>query len=258
MITRPPFTGFLSPAAGGGAGSPAFAAYSAATGYQRPFPFPADVIHWFRARNLASGIGSVLQWADESGYRKHITTPTTSEAPVLNFNEGRAEVKFDGSNDILRCAVILGTTTNQTWYAVIRNTESSEGGCVIKNGEAAPQNGVGLGVGNGTMDSAGTELIGLYEGVRWLDSNIPLVFPGYNIIGIAVDSSGVPTLFNKSSSTTLSGTNMNTPTVWTSYGSYAATRPYKGAILEAGGFNKFHAATERQAMIEYLAAENGI
>lgn len=56
--------------------------------------------------------------------------------------------------------------------------------------------GYGLGMGNTTMDnsSPGTKLFGIYEGIRWIDTNTNLG-AGWHFIAMTLDSSGSPSIY---------------------------------------------------------------
>src|SRR4051794_20295226 len=58
----------------------------------------------------------------------------------------------------------------------------------------AGTNGYGLGVGNGSVDTLGNHLVGLYENVRWIDSGVN-IGTGWHHVAMTIAASGTATFF---------------------------------------------------------------
>ena len=118
---------------------------------------------------------------------------------------------FDGSDDYVRIPSVLGLgTTNVSVNAWVYLDSASESGSFVKVGTTS--NGYSLGVGSGTHDSDGNQLIMLYEGVRWI-STVSNIGTGWHHVGMTIDSTGIPSAYIDGTFIgSYSGTNANTPT----------------------------------------------
>jgi hypothetical protein len=100
---------------------------------------------------------------------------------------------FDGSSDQIEIASNLGVgTSNITLEAWVKVDSTSENGLVVKVGGTT--DGYGFGVGNGDFDTAGNNLVLLYEYVRWIDTGYALDL-GWNHIAMVVNSSQKPSAY---------------------------------------------------------------
>jgi len=149
---------------------------------------------------------------------------------VVEGTSGKAR-EFNGSDDKIDVSSVFGLgNTNATIESWVYLGSTSLNGIFMKIGKAVSafpnEDGYGIGVGNGDFGSPGNELIGLYEGVRWIDTNTNIGM-GWHHIALVIDVSGVPTFYIDGVSIgTFSGTNAKTPTVQSFIGGYTARGLY--------------------------------
>jgi len=102
---------------------------------------------------------------------------------------------FDGVDDRLTTPTTFGiSTTNFAISTWVNLDSASEGGAFVKIGGTSPNQGFAIGVGGTNYDDTGNDLILLYEGIRWIDTN-DLIGTGWHHVAMSVDSSGYPTAF---------------------------------------------------------------
>lgn len=103
--------------------------------------------------------------------------------------------EFDGINDKISVPNTFGIGTSNFAISVWVNLDSnSESGAFVKIGGVSPNVGFGIGVGGSTYDNSGNDLILLYEGERWIDTN-DNIGTGWHHVVMSVDASGYPTAF---------------------------------------------------------------
>lgn len=99
---------------------------------------------------------------------------------------GTTTARWDASG-----AAALGTSDmSLAGWAYLGST--SLHGAFWKTGTSGE--GVSLGVGSGDMDTAGNTLLGLYEGLRWLNTGVTLG-TGWHHYALVVDASGFPHIY---------------------------------------------------------------
>ena len=108
--------------------------------------------------------------------------------------DSETAITLNGSTGEIELPAITASTANVTlecWVNISANTH----GALIKIGTSS--GGYGIGIGNGTWDSSGNSLIGLYEYDRWLtsSSNPTLSFNTWHHVALVIDGSGNPTLY---------------------------------------------------------------
>jgi len=89
---------------------------------------------------------------------------------------------FDGATNYLHWGAPLSTQLNNvSMFMWVYIPTDSEKGCFFHNGRdgdaaggAHPTNGYSIGVGGTTLDNVGNNLIGLLDGIRWLDFEIAI------------------------------------------------------------------------------------
>jgi hypothetical protein len=123
----------------------------------------------------------------------------------------------DGVDQNITVPSLLGiATTNitiQLWVKILSLTESGAFVKIGNEGVGAANNGIAIGVGGSTFDGTGNDLIALYEGIRWIDTN-SLIGLGWHHVAIAVNGSSVPFLYKDGTFiNSFSGTGMATPTL---------------------------------------------
>lgn len=118
-------------------------------------------------------------------------TPTTDRAGALNSAYAfTAAIDFQYAN--IPSTYDLGAT-NSTINLWVYQATASESGQYVKIGDPA---GFGIGLGNGNFDNTtpGPEIIGLFEGIRWIDTNTALG-TGWHMITLVLDSAGTPSIY---------------------------------------------------------------
>jgi hypothetical protein len=64
----------------------------------------------------------------------------------------------------------------------------------IGRAEATTNDGFGFGVGLTTFDNSGNNIIGLFEGLRWIATNVA-IGTGWHHIAMVIDASGYPSFY---------------------------------------------------------------
>ncbi len=99
---------------------------------------------------------------------------------------------FDGSEDRVTVPTTFGISTAHFSISTWVNLDStSENGAFVKIGGVSPNYGFAIGVGGESYDNAGNDLVLLYEGIRWIDTNQP-IGTGWHHVAMTVDSNGYP------------------------------------------------------------------
>ncbi len=102
---------------------------------------------------------------------------------------------FDGVGDEVTTSTTFGIgTTNFAISTWVNLDSTSESGAFVKIGGTSPNVGFAIGVGGSNYDNTGNDLILLYEGVRWIDTN-DVIGTGWHHVAMSVDSSGYPKAF---------------------------------------------------------------
>jgi len=102
---------------------------------------------------------------------------------------------FDGVDDKITIPTTFGIqTTGFTVSGWVNLDSDSESGAFVKIGGTSPNQGFGIGVGETSFDNNGNNLIILYEGVRWIDTNVD-IGTGWHHVVLCVDGSGYPKAF---------------------------------------------------------------
>jgi hypothetical protein len=100
-----------------------------------------------------------------------------------------------GSNIFITNTFGLGNT-NATISCWVNLASTSLRGAFVKIGDnqVGTNNGFGIGVGSNTMDVSGNELLGVYEGIRWIDTN-QAIGTGWHHVAITIDGSSLPRMY---------------------------------------------------------------
>ena len=132
------------------------------------------------------GTGAYLK--DSSG-KGNDGTPTGTT--VVDGFAGKAR-SFNGAGDTIsvssNMSIGSGNYTLETWVYV---PSISDKGAFIKIGGTF---GPSMGVGSGTEDASGNNLIMLYETVRWIDTGVT-IGTGWHHVAMVVSSSGYPSAY---------------------------------------------------------------
>lgn len=104
------------------------------------------------------------------------------------------------------------TASNSTIALWVYQASTTASGQYIKVGGSGSL-GYGLGIGSGNYDNTnpGSNLIGLYEGIRWFDTTASLG-TGWHFISLVINSAGVPLIYRDGVLVgTYAGTNSSVP-----------------------------------------------
>jgi hypothetical protein len=130
---------------------------------------------------------------DVSGNNNNGTS--VNEAGSISSGKYGGAFDFDGVNDRVTIPTTFGIgTTGFTISSWVNLDSASEGGAFVKIGGTSPNQGFAIGVGGTNYDDTGNDLILLYEGIRWIDTN-DLIGTGWHHVAMTVDSSGYPSAF---------------------------------------------------------------
>ncbi len=164
------------------------------------------------------------------------TSPGNSGISTTSSTSSNLALNFDGLDDyaLVNSNMGLGTAPVTVEFLVYLPTASEKGAFVtVGNGN----NGYAIGVGNGTLDSEGNELVGLYNQVRWISTGTD-IGTGWYHIAFTLDESSVPSFYiNGNLVDSYSGTNFNAPDATTYIGcNYASgssvSRPFNNGKLD--------------------------
>jgi hypothetical protein len=134
-----------------------------------PFQAPAidtnGLILYLNAANPASYSGNGTTWTDLSGFGN---SGTLLDGPTYDNSNG-GSIVFDGLNDYVSTNLLLNTITNVTLHGWVYIDNTSLRGPFIRVGGGT--NGYAIGIGSGTFDQAGNQMIALFPYVRWINTN---------------------------------------------------------------------------------------
>lgn len=128
--------------------------------------------------------------ATDSGANYDVTTTNGALLAQAGVRPGVTyAAEFDGVNDYLNrgdMAFVVATPWTMEAWADIETT--SRRGPFLKLGTNV--NGFALGVGNGTLDALGNELVAVFENVTWRASGV-MLGTGVKYVAVTVDTSNV-------------------------------------------------------------------
>lgn len=201
------------------------------------------------ASNAALGSGSV--WSDykvalhleetanttAGGYKNAVGS---NDGTGVSMSAGQATGKlgkgsnFDNTDDTITFGSNLGMVANSSWLRVWFYYDGSNNkGAFIKVGSAST--GFGFGIGNADMDTVGTQLLGIFEAVRWIPSGYIFGFNSaqWFMCDMVVDASGVPSFYiNGATTGPIAGTTSNAPGAQLAIGSNANSSRYVRGPLD--------------------------
>ena len=133
---------------------------------------------------------------------------------------------FDGSDDNVTISSVFGLgTTNVTIATWVYLFTTSENGAFVKLGDESPSNnGYGIGVGASTFDNLGNNLIMVYEGARWIDTNRNIGTGWHHVALVVGSDNALPQGFIDGLSVgRFNGSGVNLPTDSTKIGGYTGS-----------------------------------
>lgn len=169
-----------------------------------------NLIAYYDAGMTSSYPGSGTTWNDKVGTNHGTLTSGTSFVST-----SPKYMSFDGVDDYVAFPLLSSSITNvtmQVWAYINLNTK----GAIMRNGGGA--NGYSMGIGSNTMDTNGSEILGLYPNIRWIDTNTSYT-AGWHLVTMVISASSVPSLYVDTTLIgTYTGTNPITPTTGTYLG----------------------------------------
>lgn len=107
-----------------------------------------------------------------------------------NFGRFGQGGSFTGSatSQIVASGTIVSSLSDIGLVASFYVSSTSMTGCFLY------AQGIGIGVGSGTFEASGNNLVLLYETIRWIDTGIPLG-TGWHTVVVNINSSGHPEVF---------------------------------------------------------------
>lgn len=201
---------------------------------------------FLEAPDKTSYPSSGTTWYDLSGNNRHATLYNGTVKVGDNF-------EFDGSTKYAAGTIPTTSTTSMSVCLVVNITGGTNSGCFFKLGSNAA--GIALGIGSGTMEGVGTNIIGLFPAIRWIPTTTSLG-SGLKMVSMTVSSSGVPSIYlNGALVGTYPGTNMSAPSgtynLGRCIGDEGTGRQYQGGISSVLFYNKELTLAEIQQ--NYLA-----
>lgn len=209
---------------------------------------------------------TITTWTDLVGSyaftQASSTLRPTYKTSILN---GLPIVRFDGATNkqlVYSGGAVPSGSSSVTLFAVINLADSSRRGQIIKVGSNtnSPLNGYAFGVGLNTLAADGNEVIGLYEGVRFIDTNTTYGTGGHSVT-MQINGSGVPSFWRDGTSLgSFSGTNMSAPATTTVIGGVTNNSAFRVTtfdIAEIIAYSAILGATDRASVEAYLKAKWG-
>lgn len=140
-------------------------------------------------------------------------------------------------------------TSNVTLSVWVNPAVATNSGLFIKVGTST---GYGIGMGNVTFDnnSAGTKIVMLYEGVRWIVTT-GTISTGWHHVVMVIDSTGIPSAYIDGALIgTYSGTGPSTPAGGITYigGGMSTARNFNGKIDDVRIYTRKLSLTEIQTL----------
>ena len=127
------------------------------------------------------------------------TSNGNNAAPLNSPAQGAAKISggltFNGTTmeDNVSSTFSLGTV-NVTMECWANLSSTSLHGAFIKIGGTSPNQGYALGVGSGTFETAGNQIIALYENARWIATGVTFT-TGWHHFVLVIDASGFPHVY---------------------------------------------------------------
>lgn len=212
--------------------------------YQAPAINTNGLVLHLDAANPASYSGTGTTWTDLSSFGNN---GTLVDGPTYDNSNG-GSIVFDGLNDYVSTNLLLNTITNVTLQGWVYIANTSLRGPFIRVGSGA--NGYSIGIGSGTFDQPGNEMIALFPYVRWINTNTNYG-TGWKFFTFTLSATSVPKFYLNGTLIlgSFSGSNPATP----NSGVYLAKnigdlgggfRIFAGKIAQVSIYNRELSATE--------------
>lgn len=180
--------------------------------------------------------------------------------PTFNSSNG-GSIDFDGSNDYADTGSVATTaTSNVTIESWANLTSTSLKGPFIYNGTSG---GYGIGVGSGTYDTTGNDIIVLFQSIRWINTGVSYGGTGWVHAVLTLNGSSVPYVYvNGNFIGSYSGTAPNTPATETciafDYPGGGSTRFFGGRVSVGRVYNRYFTAQDVYQNFQALRGRYGI
>lgn len=202
------------------------------------------LVLYLDAANSASYSGTGTTWTDLSGFGNN---GTLVDGPTYDNSNGWSIV-FDGLNDYVSTNLLLNSIANVTLHGWVYIANTSLRGPFIRVGSGA--NGYAIGIGSGTFDQPGNQMIALFPYVRWINTNINYG-TGWKFFTFTLSATSLPKFYLNGELIigSFSGSNPATP----NSGVYLAKnigdlgggfRIFAGKIAQVSVYNRELSATE--------------
>lgn len=153
-------------------------------------PTPSPVITSNLRVNLdAANYTSGSTWSDSSG---NGLNATLFNNPTYTASNG-SYFTFNGTNQYATTSTASTATSNVTMQVWVNITTPNKG-CFVSNGNNSGSNGYGVGIGINTVDSIGSNLVGLISNVTWLPTGVTLS-AGWQLISMVLTTSNTILLY---------------------------------------------------------------
>jgi hypothetical protein len=199
------------------------------------------------ASDRNSYVSGSATWRDLSG---NANSGSLINGPTFNSGSG-GSIVFDGVDDYALSSLSVNSITNITIQCWVNISSTSKKGAFIKVGGGV--NGYAIGVGLSTYEDLGNDIIVLFPGIRWIDTNVTYG-TGWKMATLVIGATSVPTIYvNDTLIGSYSGTNPITPTANVYFGRNVGD---EGAILRAFGGNMANAKIYNRALSATEVAQN--
>ena len=188
--------------------------------------------------NTRSYAGTGITWTDISGYNNSGTGQTG--VSYSSVNSGKF-ILNGAESGYFALPLVTSSITNVTMCCWVNITTLSLKGPFIVNGSA---NGYAIGVGGGSFDTTGNELVALFPLQRWISTGRSLGL-GWKHVAITLDGSSLPRIYlDGRLVNSYSGVNPSTPQTATYIGREVGgettliTRAFGGEVGMAQMYNR--------------------
>jgi len=188
--------------------------------------------------------GTGTTWKDISeGFRFELrNSPTYDSADGGSFRF-QSSLSQDAG---IRTGPVTTQTSNTTQQVWVNLPSTGQRGYFFHNGSNSDGNG--FGVGNGTLDNYGNELVGLYDQRRWIPTGTN-IGTGWKFVTFTIDSSGQPSFYINTTAVSPTNTgNTNTPYTPNSF-AYVASNE-SGSRLNDGKISQVYFYTKQLTAAE--------
>jgi hypothetical protein len=215
----------------------------------RDHPLNRGRLAWWLA---LPGLDGGRMWYDLAGTNHGTLTDMAATATSGWWGTTRpggwGQLAFDGVDDTVTAPLVgpLADYSIATWVYL---ADASREGAFVKVGDEA--DGVGIGVGSGTLNVAGNNLIMLAEQVAWNDSGVA-IGTGWHHVGITYDGSTL-SFFIDGRVVAQQGATSLGPTGSTHLGGYIAAgfpRFFAGPLDDVSIYDRALAAAEFRALYD--------